>query len=118
MLCSSRAATAFGPVRSPGGFPTWMWRPRSRNSWGSRCPRRRASRCPSNDRLRVSPHMVETIEWTADGVVMIDQTRLPLHEEYVTCRNYEEVATAIRDMIIRGASAIGVAVAMGVAIGV
>jgi methylthioribose-1-phosphate isomerase len=62
--------------------------------------------------------MVETIEWTSDGVVMIDQTRLPLHEEYVTCRTYEEVATAIRDMIIRGAPAIGVAAAMGVAIGV
>ena len=62
--------------------------------------------------------MVETIEWTAGGVVMIDQTRLPLHEEYVTCRNYQEVAVAIRDMIIRGAPAIGVAAAMGVAIGV
>src|SRR6516162_4155320 len=62
--------------------------------------------------------MVETIEWVADGVVMIDQTRLPLHEEFVTCRTYQEVATAIRDMIIRGAPAIGVAAAMGVAIGV
>src|SRR5947207_386748 len=62
--------------------------------------------------------MVETIAWTADGVVMIDQTRLPLHEEYVTCKSYQEVATAIRDMIIRGAPAIGVAAAMGVAIGV
>src|SRR5213082_2316755 len=62
--------------------------------------------------------MVETIEWTSDGVVMIDQTRLPLQEEYVTCRNYQDVATAIRDMIIRGAPAIGVAAAMGVAIGV
>lgn len=49
---------------------------------------------------------------------MIDQTRLPLHEEYVTCRNYQEVAVAIKDMIIRGAPAIGVAAAMGVAIGV
>ena len=49
---------------------------------------------------------------------MIDQTRLPLHEEYVTCRSYQEVATAIKDMIIRGAPAIGVAAAMGVAIGV
>ena len=49
---------------------------------------------------------------------MIDQTKLPLTEEYVTCRNYHEVATAIRDMIIRGAPAIGVAAAMGVAIGV
>jgi methylthioribose-1-phosphate isomerase len=62
--------------------------------------------------------MVETIEWTAAGVVMIDQTRLPLQEVYVTCRNYQEVATAIRDMIIRGAPAIGVAAAMGVALGV
>jgi methylthioribose-1-phosphate isomerase len=62
--------------------------------------------------------MVETIEWTADGVVMIDQTRLPLQKEYVTCRDYQQVATAIRDMIIRGAPAIGVAAAMGVALGV
>jgi len=51
-------------------------------------------------------------------VVMIDQTRLPLEESYVTCRTYEEVAAAIKDMIIRGAPAIGVAAAMGVALGV
>jgi len=62
--------------------------------------------------------MVETIEWTTAGVVMIDQTRLPLHEEYVTCRTYEDVAAAIRNMVIRGAPAIGVAAAMGVALGV
>ena len=62
--------------------------------------------------------MVETIQWTEAGVVMIDQTRLPIEETYVTCRNYEEVAVAIKDMIIRGAPAIGVAAAMGVAIGV
>src|SRR5262245_49769481 len=62
--------------------------------------------------------MIATIQWTNDGVVMIDQTRLPLEEKYVTCRTYEEVATAIKDMIIRGAPAIGVAAAMGVAIGV
>src|SRR3954462_15297969 len=62
--------------------------------------------------------MVETIQSTPEGVVMIDQTRLPLEETYVTCRTYEEVATAIRDMIIRGAPAIGVAAAMGVAAGV
>jgi len=61
--------------------------------------------------------MVETIQWTDAGVVMIDQTRLPLEEVYVTCRTYEEVAAAIRDMIIRGAPAIGVAAAMGVALG-
>lgn len=62
--------------------------------------------------------MVETIQWTADGVIMIDQTRLPREEVFVTCRSYEEVAKAIKDMIIRGAPAIGVAAAMGVAIGV
>jgi methylthioribose-1-phosphate isomerase len=62
--------------------------------------------------------MVETIQWTDDGVVMIDQTRLPREETYVTCRTYTEVADAIRSMVIRGAPAIGVAAAMGVALGV
>jgi methylthioribose-1-phosphate isomerase len=62
--------------------------------------------------------MVETIQWVNDAVVMIDQRRLPLEEEYVTCHTYEEVAAAIRDMVIRGAPAIGVAAAMGVALGV
>jgi len=62
--------------------------------------------------------MIETIQWTREGVVMIDQTRLPSEELYVTCRSYTEVADAIRTMIIRGAPAIGVAAAMGVAIGV
>jgi len=61
--------------------------------------------------------MVETIVWTDGGVVMIDQTRLPLEEVYVTCRTYQEVAAAIREMVIRGAPAIGVAAAMGVALG-
>src|SRR3984957_17339517 len=60
---------------------------------------------------------VETIEWTPAGVVMIDQTRLPREEVFVTCRTYTDVADAIRNMIIRGAPAIGVAAAMGVAIG-
>lgn len=49
---------------------------------------------------------------------MIDQTRLPAEETYITCRTYTEVADAIRTMIIRGAPAIGVAAAMGVALGV
>ena len=60
---------------------------------------------------------IETIEWTPEGVVMIDQTRLPRETSFVTCRTYNEVADAIRDMIIRGAPAIGVAAAMGVALG-
>lgn len=61
--------------------------------------------------------MIETLRWTPQGVEMIDQTRLPHVEEFVLCRNYKEVADAIQTMIIRGAPAIGVAAAMGVAIG-
>ncbi|HEV2992714.1 MAG TPA: S-methyl-5-thioribose-1-phosphate isomerase [Candidatus Angelobacter sp.] len=62
--------------------------------------------------------MIKTLEWTDEGVRFIDQTRLPLDEIYVTCRNYHEVASAIRDMVVRGAPAIGVAAAMGIALGV
>ena len=66
--------------------------------------------------------MLETIEWITEGgagaVVMIDQRKLPREEVFVTCRTYEEVAEAIRVMVIRGAPAIGVAAAMGVALGV
>jgi methylthioribose-1-phosphate isomerase len=62
--------------------------------------------------------MIKTLEWTDSGVRFIDQTRLPTEEIYVTCRDYREVAAAIRDMIVRGAPAIGVTAAMGVALGV
>lgn len=61
--------------------------------------------------------MLPTIQWTDAGVVMIDQTRLPKEAIFVTCKTYQEVAEAIRTMIIRGAPAIGVAAAMGVALG-
>lgn len=61
--------------------------------------------------------MVETIQWTDAGVVMIDQRRLPREQIFVTCRTYQDVAEAIRNMTIRGAPAIGVAAAMGVALG-
>lgn len=62
--------------------------------------------------------MIKTVEWTDAGVRFIDQTRLPTEETYVTCKTYQEVADAIRNMIVRGAPAIGVAAAMGVALGV
>ena len=61
--------------------------------------------------------MVNTLEWTDAGVRFIDQTKLPTEEVYVTCKTYEEVADAIRTMIVRGAPAIGVAAAMGIALG-
>jgi methylthioribose-1-phosphate isomerase len=62
--------------------------------------------------------MIKTVEWTDAGVRFIDQTKLPTEETYVTCKNCEEVADAIRTMIVRGAPAIGVSAAMGVALGV
>ena len=61
--------------------------------------------------------MIKTLEWTDDGVRLLDQTRLPTEEVYVTCGAWEEVAEAIRKMIVRGAPAIGVAAAMGIALG-
>jgi methylthioribose-1-phosphate isomerase len=60
---------------------------------------------------------VRTIEWKNDRVIMLDQRLLPHKEVYRVCRNYQEVAQAIRGMVIRGAPAIGVAAAMGVALG-
>lgn len=73
--------------------------------------------CQSKPAAVLTRNSVETISWTADGVVMIDQTRLPNETRFVTCRTYLEVADAIRNMVIRGAPAIGVAAAMGVALG-
>src|SRR6187399_10837 len=61
--------------------------------------------------------MLPTIDWTGETVVMIDQRKLPASEVYVTCRTAQDVAKAIKTMVIRGAPAIGVAAAMGLALG-
>jgi methylthioribose-1-phosphate isomerase len=62
--------------------------------------------------------MIQTLEWTDQGVRFIDQTKLPTEEIYVTCTTHEQVADVIRNMVVRGAPAIGVAAAMGIALGV
>jgi methylthioribose-1-phosphate isomerase len=62
-------------------------------------------------------HMVETIAWKNNQVVMIDQRRLPNQEKYVVCKDHRSVIRAIKDLVIRGAPAIGTAAAMGVALG-
>src|SRR6266404_4114844 len=62
--------------------------------------------------------MIQTLEWTDSGVRFIDQTKLPMEETYVTCKTYVQVADVIRTMVVRGAPAIGVASAMGIALGV
>src|SRR5689334_386248 len=61
--------------------------------------------------------MIQTLEWTDSGVRFIDQTKLPTEEVYVNCKTYEQVADVIRNMVVRGAPAIGVAAAMGIALG-
>jgi methylthioribose-1-phosphate isomerase len=61
---------------------------------------------------------VEPIQWTTEGVVMLDQRKLPADVIYHTYTDYREVAHAIKHMVIRGAPAIGIAAAMGVALGV
>ena len=62
--------------------------------------------------------MIQTLEWTDQGVRFIDQTKLPTEETYVDCKTYQEVAEVIRNMVVRGAPAIGVSAAMGIALGV
>jgi len=61
--------------------------------------------------------MIRTVAWERDRVVLIDQTKLPVETTYVICEDYETVAGAIKTMIVRGAPAIGVAAAMGIALG-
>ena len=61
--------------------------------------------------------MILTLEWTEEGVRFIDQTKLPLEESYVLATSYEQVADVIVTMVVRGAPAIGVSAAMGVALG-
>jgi methylthioribose-1-phosphate isomerase len=61
--------------------------------------------------------VLETLKWTDSGILFIDQTKLPTEEIWVNCANYAAVADAIRTMIVRGAPAIGVAAAMGIALG-
>lgn len=62
--------------------------------------------------------MIPTLEWTDAGVRFLDQTKLPIEETYVLAENYRAVAHVIRTMVVRGAPAIGVSAAMGVALGV
>ena len=61
--------------------------------------------------------MIQTLEWTEEGVRFLDQTKLPTEETYVTCTTYQEVADVIRNMVVRGAPAIGVATGLGIALG-
>src|SRR5438067_3512812 len=72
----------------------------------------------TDDQSPTNESMIHTLEWTDSGVRFIDQTKLPTEESYVTCKTYAQVADVIRNMVVRGAPAIGVAAAMGIALGV
>lgn len=83
----------------------------------NRCP---TNRCPTSvGHLLMGElmYVIKTIEWKDDAVVMLDQRKLPHQEVYNTYADYKGVADAIRTMVIRGAPAIGVAAAMGMALG-
>lgn len=58
-----------------------------------------------------------TMEWTGDSLILIDQRFLPLEEIYVECKTYQEVAKSIKDMVVRGAPAIGASAAFGYVLG-
>jgi len=61
--------------------------------------------------------VIPTIAWEGNHIRLVDQRRLPLETQWVVCRDLEDVIEAIKDMAIRGAPAIGVAAAMGLALG-
>lgn len=62
--------------------------------------------------------MIIPVKWTDEGILMLDQRFLPTEEKWIVLRSYDEVANAIRDMVIRGAPAIGISAAYGIALGV
>lgn len=61
--------------------------------------------------------MIKTLVWEKERVILLDQTRLPVEKAYIICEEYTDVAAAIKTMVVRGAPAIGVAAAMGIALG-
>lgn len=61
--------------------------------------------------------MIKPVEWSDEGVRMLDQRLLPNEEKWLVLKSYTEVADAIRDMVVRGAPAIGISAAYGVAVG-
>ena len=85
--------------------------------WGWGCGIRDQGSGIRDQGFRYTSAMLPTIDWQGDAVVMVDQRKLPGQEIYVRCRSAQEVARAIRTMVIRGAPAIGVAAAMGIALG-
>ena len=69
-----------------------------------------------NDNRDNSLDLLLTVTWKDDFVVLIDQTKLPNKLAYVRCKNYKEVANAIKKLVVRGAPAIGITAALGLAL--
>ncbi|MDF3032888.1 MAG: mtnA, partial [Nitrososphaeraceae archaeon] len=60
--------------------------------------------------------MLRTVMWKEEFVIMIDQTKLPTRLVYIKCKKYQDVAKAIKNMVVRGAPAIGISAAFGLAL--
>ena len=123
-------ADPLGVLRRHRGHPGESHRPRrapTASRTCCRCPSTRAcsaSRASARGELALRgltalslTAMLPTIDWQDDAIVMIDQRKLPTAEVWVRCKTAPEVARAIKTMVIRGAPAIGVAAAMGIALG-
>src|SRR5579885_3084173 len=66
--------------------------------------------------IREVTETIRPMIWNGDHLLMLDQRQLPLREEWVELRSYDDVARAIKDMVVRGAPAIGIAAAYGMAL--
>jgi methylthioribose-1-phosphate isomerase len=113
----NQLSLSFRPILCRGGISKkhFWWSP-SQSHPNPRIRPIRFCQLPSSFAIILAA-MIRTIEWTDEGVVMIDQRRLPTHELYPVFKTHDEVAIAIEDMVVRGAPAIGVAAAMGIALG-
>lgn len=103
VFSSAHAGSIDRSARGPTGFLNWN-------------PLRSLPHTGCRRRQFTLRGMIPTLEWTDKGVRFLDQTRLPLEESYVLARTYQDVADVITTMVVRGAPAIGVSAAMGMAL--
>src|SRR5581483_8434905 len=86
---------------------------RTRRSLCCRCAPRMSTTPAAAERFDAHDQ-VRAVQWRGDHLRLLDQRKLPLEESWIECRNAEDVAHAIRDLVVRGAPAIGIAAAWGV----
>ena len=80
-------------------------------------PRNTRKARKNTERISIMNLDIIPVKWSDEGVLMLDQRLLPTEERWLTLRTYDEVAKGIKDMVVRGAPAIGVSAAYGIALG-